>query len=91
MGRTYEQLEQEWHGWLAAWADNTVNGVTAEAWWGAAQVVTRGFEVLYADPSSVTQEQYAQLATARVALNRGELEHSLALMEASGLAARTAN
>lgn len=91
MGRTYEQLEQEWHAWLAEWADKTVNGVTAEAWWDAAETVNRGFEVLYADPSSVSQEQYAQLATARVALNRGELENAIALMQASGLAGRTAN
>jgi len=91
MGRSYVQLEQEWHGWLAQWADNNVEGITAETWWGAAQVVIQGFEILYADPASVSQEQYAQLATARVALNKGELENAVALMEASGLAVGTAN
>lgn len=91
MGRSYVQLEQEWHAWLAQWADNSVNGIDAETWWGAAQVVIQGFEILYADPASVSQEQYAQLATARVALNKGELENAVALMQASGLAGGTAN
>ena len=91
MGRSYQQLEAEWHGWLAAWADNSVNGVNAETWWAAAQVVIQGFDTLYADPASVSQEQYAQLATARVALNKGELEAATALMQASGLGVGTAN
>lgn len=91
IGKTWDQLEQEWHDWLAAWADNTVNGVTAEMWWNTSAIVAQGFERLYADETTVTQEQYAQLATARVALNRGDIESALALMQASGLALGTAN
>ena len=91
MGKTYAQLEQEWHAWLAPWADKTVNGIDAETWWNTAQVVIQGFEILYSDPASVSQEQYAQLATARVALNKGELDNAIALMQASGLDVRTAN
>ncbi len=91
MGKSYNELEQEWHAWLSQWADNTVNGITAESWWAAAQLVINGFEILYADPGSVSQEQYAQLATARVALNKGELDNAIALMQASGLNLGTAN
>jgi hypothetical protein len=91
IGKSWDELEQEWHDWLATWADNTVNGVTAEMWWDASAVVTQGFERLYADETTVTQEQYAQLATARIALNRGNVEAALALMQASGLALGTAN
>lgn len=91
IGKTWDQLEQEWQSWLAGWADKTVNGVTAEMWWNASAIVAQGFERLYADETTVSQEQYAQLATARVALNRGDIEAALALMQASGLASGTAN
>jgi hypothetical protein len=92
IGKSYQQLEQEWHGWLAEWADTTLpNGVTAETWWGASDVVKQGFETLYDDETSVTQQQYAMLATARVALNRGDVVTALTLMEQSGLVVRTAN
>ena len=92
IGKSYQQLEQEWHGWLAEWADKALpNGVTAETWWGASDVVKQGFDTLYDDETSVTQQQYAMLATARVALNRGDVVTALALMEDSGLVVRTAN
>ena len=92
IGKSYQQLEQEWHGWLAEWADNALpNGVTAETWWGTSDIIKQGFETLYNDETSVNQEQYAMLATARVALNRGNVDTALALVEASGLVVRTAN
>jgi hypothetical protein len=92
IGKSYLDLEQEWHGWLAEWADNALpNGVTAETWWGASDVVKQGFDTLYDDETSVTQQQYATLATARVALNRGDVITALTLMEQSGLVVRTAN
>ncbi len=92
IGKSYQDLEQEWHAWLAEWADNALqNGVTAETWWGASDVVKQGFDTLYDDETSVTQQQYAMLATARVALNRGDVDTALSLMEASGLVVRTAN
>ncbi len=92
IGKSYQQLEQEWHAWLAEWADNTLsNGVNAETWWGASDIVKQGFDRLYADETTVTQQQYAQLATARVALNRGDTDVALALMQESGLVLGTAN
>ena len=81
VGKSYQDLEQEWHAWLAAWADNSLpHGVNAESWWGVSDVVKQGFDRLYEDDTTVTQEQYALLATARVALNRGDIEIALALM-----------
>ncbi len=92
IGKSYQELEQEWHGWLAEWADNALpNGVTAETWWDASDDVKQGFDTLYDDETSVTQQQYAMLATARVALNRGDVVNALSMMEQSGLIARTAN
>lgn len=92
IGKSYQQLEQEWHGWLSEWADNTLpNGVNAESWWGASDIVKQGFDRLYDDETTVSQEQYAQLATARVALNKGDVGVALALIQAGGLVGGTAN
>jgi hypothetical protein len=92
VGKSYTDLEQEWHAWLSAWADIALpNGVNAESWWGASDIVKQGFDRLYTDETTVTQQQYALLATARVYLNRGEIDTALALMQESGLVFGTAN
>jgi hypothetical protein len=91
VGKTWEQLEQEWHDWLAEWADNSVGAATATSWWNASALVKQGFDRLYADETTVTQEQYAELATARVVLNKGDVVQAVTLMQASGLVPGTAN
>jgi hypothetical protein len=90
LGKTWDQLEAEWHAWLAQYANVTFNGVGGEEWWRAAQVVIDGYNTLYTDPVAVTQEQYAYLATSRLLLNRGDLDNALALAATSGLTTRTA-
>jgi len=92
VGKSYLELEQEWHNWLAQWADVTLpNGVNAESWWGTSDIIKQGFDRLYADETTVSQQQYALLATSRVYLNRGEIDIALALVQESGLVLGTAN
>lgn len=90
LGKTWEQVEAEWHAWLGQFADQTFNGVGAEEWWSAAQTIIDGYTNLYTAPEQVTQEQYAYLATSRLLLNRGDLGNALALAASSGLTTRTA-
>jgi hypothetical protein len=89
--RDWATLEAEWHAWLDQWAGNVVNGVDGHQWWQAAGVVIQAFDRLYADPGSVSEQQYAQLATARVALNRGDIDTAVHLARASGLVPTTAH
>lgn len=90
LGKSWDQLEQEWHAWLRQYSANTFNGVGGAEWWSAAQTIIDAYTLLYTDPSAVSQEQYAYLATARVLLNRGDLGNALALAATSGLTTRTA-
>jgi hypothetical protein len=90
VGKTWDQIEAEWHTWLGQYADATFNGVDGVAWWQAAQTIIGGYVTLYDDPDSVSQEQYAYLATSRLALNRADLPNALALAAASGLIVTTA-
>lgn len=85
VGKGYPELEQEWRAWLGQWADNEVNGINATEWWDAMNKIISGFQRLYNAPQTVTADQYSKLASARVALNRGELQPALDLARASGL------
>ena len=69
---------------------NEINGTDGFEWWAVAQRVIDGYAVLYEDPSQITPEQYAALVSARLALNRAELETAVAYIDASGLAPQTA-
>lgn len=90
LDKTWEELEAEWHAYLGNWAGNTIDGVDAAEWWAAASRVADGFGTLYADPAPVTAEQYTALVRARLAVNRGDVDRALEAINASGLAARTA-
>jgi hypothetical protein len=90
IGKDWATLEGEWHAYLEQVADNEINGTDGYEWWAAAQRVIDGYAVLYEDPSLVTPEQYAALVSARLALNRAELDLAIAQIEASGLAPQTA-
>ena len=90
LDKTWDELEAEWHAYLGNWAGNTIDGVDATQWWAAASRVSDGFGTLYTDPAPVTQEQYAALVRARLAVNRGDVDRAIEAINASGLAARTA-
>jgi hypothetical protein len=90
IGKTWNELEVEWHAYLSNWAGTTVNGVDAHQWWAAMSRVTEGFGTLYTDPAPVTAEQYTQLVKARLAVNRGDVAASIEAINASGLVNRTA-
>jgi hypothetical protein len=89
VGKDWATLEQEWHAWLNQW-NVAFNGAEAAQWWDVFHRVRSGFEQLYADPGSVSAEQYANLAAARVAINRADLPSATALIDASGLVAGAA-
>jgi hypothetical protein len=89
VGKDWATLEQEWHAWLNQW-NVAFNGADAAQWWDVFHRVRSGFEQLYDDPDSVTAEQYADLAAARVAINRADLPSATALIDASGLVAGAA-
>lgn len=91
VGKSWEVLEGEWHAYLDQFASNEINGTDGFEWWAVAQRVIDGYGQLYADPAAVTPEQYAALVTARLALNRGELELAIAQIDLSGLAPETAH
>jgi hypothetical protein len=90
LDKTWEELETEWHAYLGNWAGNTIDGVDAAQWWAAASRVSDGFGTLYTDPAPVTEEQYTALVQARLAVNRGDVDRAIEAINASGLAARTA-
>lgn len=90
MGKTWDELEVEWHAYLDNWADNVVNGVDAVAWSAAVSQVDAGYVALYTDPAPVTKEQYTALVQARLTVNRGEVGAAMAAIDASGLVPRTA-
>jgi hypothetical protein len=89
VGKDWATLEQEWHAWLNQW-NVAFNGADATQWWDVFHRVRSGFEQLYDDPGSVSAEQYANLAAARVAVNRADLPSATALIDASGLVAGAA-
>jgi hypothetical protein len=91
LDKDWDTLEAEWHAYLDQWANNEVNGVGAYDWWRVAQAVADGFSRLYNDPESVSAEQYAALAQARIELNRGHLPEAIALVDQSNLAPGLAN
>ncbi|HUG14556.1 MAG TPA: hypothetical protein VMM78_05995 [Thermomicrobiales bacterium] len=91
LGKEWETLEAEWHAYLDDWGANTLDGVSAHDWWQAAEVVASGFRRMYDDPDSVSVDQYAALAQARLELNRGRVNTTVALMQLSGLAPGVAN
>lgn len=86
LGKDWDTLESEWRAYLDRWGSNVIDGVDAYAWWSAAEFVSSGFRRVYDDPDTVTSDQYAALAQARVELNRGNVEVSIALVRLSGLA-----
>jgi hypothetical protein len=90
LDKTWDELEVEWRAYLGNWAGNTIDGVDAAQWWAAASRVADGFGTLYTDPAPVTDEQYTALVRARLAVNRGDVERAIEAINASGLAARTA-
>ena len=90
IGKDWATLQDEWHAYLEQFADNEINGTDGFEWWAVAQRVIDGYAVLYEDPSQITPEQYAALVSARLALNRAELETAVAYIDASGLAPQTA-
>lgn len=91
IGKSYPELEQEWHDWLRQWSTAEVNGINGEQWWNAMNLIITGYDQVYAAPQSVSARQYSNLASARVALNRGDLQGALQLAQLSGLVPRSAS
>lgn len=91
IGKSWQVLQDEWHAYLEPYASAEINGTDGFEWWAVAQRVIDGYARLYDDPAAVTPEQYAALVTARIALNRGELELAIAQLDLSGLAPETAH
>ncbi len=88
--RTWDELEAEWHAWLAPKSQATVGEVTGVRWWATMNRVIDGFNRLYSDAESVSVEQYAQLTAARLEVNRLQLASADELMTLSGLTTITA-
>lgn len=88
--RSWDELEAEWHAWLAPKSQATIGDVTGVQWWATMNRVIDGFNRLYSDAEAVSVEQYAQLTAARLEVNRLHLATANELMTLSGLTTITA-
>jgi len=85
LGKPLAEIEAEWHSYLDPYRTQTLNGVGAVEWWGAASDVIAAYGRFYVDPTVYSAEQYRLLTLSRLALNRADAGNALNYLAQSGV------